>query len=167
MNKPECDRLDEYLLGWLSEEQAAAFESHLAVCAECRKQKSLQARIDDAAERARNQPEPVPPLLVDQIHRRVRAARTWRAVRIACGLAAAALLVVLPGRSWFAGHRSDLQPEAELVAQSEPPPPPVVTAVEQPRVRLVDPSSAILVPVRTNNPGVTIVWVYPTVKPGE
>lgn len=167
MNKPECDRLDDYLLGWLSEEQAAAFESHLAVCAECRNETQLQARIDEAAERARNQPEPVPPLLLDRVRRRVRAAKTRRLVRIACALAAATLLVVLPGRSWFAGHRCDLQPDTELVAHGQPLPPPVAVAVQQPRIRLVDPSAAILVPMPSKNPEVTIVWVYPTVKPRE
>jgi predicted anti-sigma-YlaC factor YlaD len=167
MNKPECDRLDDYLLGWLSEEQAAAFEGHLADCAECRGHRETQCRIDRAMETARTQPESVPPLLVERIHRQVRAARAWRLVRIACGLAAAALLTVLPGRSWFAGHRCDLQPDTELVAHSQPLPPPIAVAVEQPRIRLVDPFSAILVPMPSKNPEVTIVWVYPTVKPGQ
>jgi hypothetical protein len=82
-------------------------------------------------------------------------------------LAAAALLAVLPGRSWFAGHRSDLQPDTELAAHSVPLPPPVAVAVQQPRIRLVDPSAAILIPMPSKNPEVTIVWVYPTVKPGQ
>jgi anti-sigma factor RsiW len=167
MNKPECEQLDEYLLGWLSAQQTAAFESHLAGCAECRRQRDAQQRIDLAVEKARTRGEPVPPLLADRIRRRVRAARTWRAVRIACALAAAALLMVLPGRSWFAGLGSGLQPEPAMVAQSEPPPARVVAAVGQPRVRMADPSSAILVPMPSKNPDVTIVWVYPTWKPGD
>jgi anti-sigma factor RsiW len=167
MNKPDCELLDAYLLGWLSAEEAAAFESHLASCAECARQKSLQARIDEAAEKARNQPEAVPPLLVARTHRRVRAARTWRLVRIACGLAAAALLVVLPGRSWFAGlGGTGVSPVAQS-STGKMPVPPVAAAIEPPRVRLVDPSSAILVPMPSENPDVTIVWVYPTWKPGD
>jgi hypothetical protein len=37
---------------------------------------------------------------------------------------------------------------------------------EQPQaeVTMVDPSSAIVVPVESNIPNVTIVWIYPTVK---
>jgi hypothetical protein len=60
-----------------------------------------------------------------------------------------------------------LQPDTELVAHSQPLPPPVAVEVEQPRIRLVDPSAAILVPMPSKNPEVTIVWVYPTVKPGQ
>ena len=190
MNKSECHRLDEYLLGWLSEEQAAAFEGHLAACPECRKQRELQGRIDQALQSARKGPQPVPPLLVHRIERRLRAARIRRAAGMACALAALALLMLLPGRLPLPSAAPALQPETDPVAQAEPPPAGwhwlaawhwpagwhwrLASAADKrvqdaratpARVALVDPSSAILMTMPSKNPQITIAWVYPTVKP--
>ena len=167
MNKPECELLDAYLLGWLSEPEAAAFESHLASCAECRKQQEVQDRIDHAAERARNHPDPPRRCSSLSFTGGCEPRRTRRLVRIACGLAAAALLLVLPWRSWFSERGgTGVSPVAQS-STGKMPEPPVAPAIQEPRVRLVDPSSAILVPMPSKNPDVTIVWVYPTWKPGD
>jgi hypothetical protein len=47
--------------------------------------------------------------------------------------------------------------------------PPEQASDDEPRVRvsLADPSEAILVPVETCNPNVSVVWIYPTVRPGH
>ncbi len=168
MSRPECDHLDEYLLGWLPAGEAAAFEGHLAACSECRNQREVQDRIDRAVELARSQPEPAPPLLVGRIHRRIGASRGWRIARIACGLAAAAaVLVVFAARGWFEAGSAGLPPGTELAAEGQPVPVPAVAAADEARVRMTDPSSAILVSMPSRNPEITIVWVYPTVKPDD
>jgi ferric-dicitrate binding protein FerR (iron transport regulator) len=51
-----CERIEDYLDGWLTPEEAAAFEAHLAGCASCREAKArweaVAGRIAKAAETA-------------------------------------------------------------------------------------------------------------------
>jgi hypothetical protein len=53
--------------------------------------------------------------------------------------------------------KEDVGPPARRRSQPEP----------SVRVTLSDPSTAILVPVKTEAPNVSIVWVYPTLKPAR
>ena len=60
MTDPRCDRLDEYLCGWLSPDEAAAFEAHLAGCPACRDEAAVQRHIDGLLAEGSAQVEPVP-----------------------------------------------------------------------------------------------------------
>ena len=190
MTDPRCEQLDEYLCGWLSPQQAADFEAHLAACPACREQSTLQRQLDRLLAEGTAAIEPVPVVLVRRIERGVRAARRRRLLSWA-GAAAAGILLALG--LWVAqnifilrddGRQIAERPEvsdavSKEFAQLPKAPPlqsggvgsaPLVTPVgsEPPatrvRVTLVDPSSAILVPVESHSLDVTVVCVYPTIK---
>jgi hypothetical protein len=90
-----CDKLDDYLGGWLANSVRAEFEAHLARCSACRDEVERQRRLDGLLDRAGDSLESVPPGLVGRIERRITAAQ-WRsrAVKAVAGLAAAAVVVL-------------------------------------------------------------------------
>jgi len=167
MTDPRCDQLDEYLCGWLSPDEAADFEAHLAGCPACQEECAVQRHIDRLLAEGAARIEPVPVLLPGRIERGVRAARR-RQFGWACSLTAAAGIVLALGL-WGAPAvffpRDDGRPMAQRptdpVHAAEPFVPQPVAAA---RVTLVDSSSAILVPIESHSPNVTVVCVYPTMK---
>jgi anti-sigma factor RsiW len=174
MVEPLCDRLDEYLCGWLSPEEAARFEAHLAACPACQEESASQQQIDRLLAEAAAWAEPVPASLMLRIKRRVLAVRRRRLVAWACAVAAA-VAVVLTFGLWATQRsisgRSDRSPVAESpIISADSPAPAIASGALEPqtpasvRVALADPSSAILVPVESRSPNVTVVWVYPTVR---
>jgi len=183
MDTRQCDRLDDYLAGWLSADEAASFEAHLADCPACRAEVAHGQRIDRLLAQGSGHLEPVPPSLVDRIEGRIRSLRRRRTVRWALGASAAAAVVLAVG-VWHIpqDEGAALGPErppgrgsvAETPVESEPgghevAPPAQPPSDNEPRVRvsLADPSEAILVRKETSNPNVSIVWIYPTVRPGR
>lgn len=95
MTDRSCDRLDDYLGGWLEESGRAGFEAHLARCAACRAEIERQRRLDGLLGQASAHLESVRPDLVRRIQRRLAAARRQRWVtRAVAGLAAAAVLLL-------------------------------------------------------------------------
>jgi anti-sigma factor RsiW len=174
MAEPRCEQLDEYLCGWLSPDEAAEFAAHLAGCSACREECAVQRRIDRLLAEGAAGIEPVPAALADRIERGVRAARRRRRVGWACALTAAAGIVLALGL-WGAPRSSFLRNDARPVvtapvAADDLPQQPVLPSSAKPqaaaiaRVTLVDSSSAILVPVESHSPNVTVVRIYPTVK---
>ncbi|OHB73173.1 MAG: hypothetical protein A2V70_09120 [Planctomycetes bacterium RBG_13_63_9] len=171
---PQCDHLDQYLGGWLSDEQAAQFEIHLRDCPGCRQEAQQQRRIDRLLDRGARLLELAPALLIDRIERRLQQTVRRRAVRWAWGLAAAVLLILATGVGVAMRHFGT-RAEPPAIAQqpdpiaaepdSERPDPRTPVAVCDVEVTLDDPSEAILVPLPTQSPNVSIVWIYPTVKP--
>jgi len=89
-----CDRLDDYLGGWLDEPEKTEFDAHLQRCAECRAQLETQRQLDALLRRARSDLEPVPPALVNRIEQRLTMLHQRRITWIGTGLAAAAVLVM-------------------------------------------------------------------------
>ncbi len=177
----ECDRLDEYLCGWLGPEEAARFEAHLASCPACQDECALQREIDRLLAQGSDRFEPVPNALAIRIER--QATRLRRRLAWTCALAAAVSLAAAIGLWAFhnrSSGRGDEWPVAEAPptptnapappappAPSGPPAPTAPSAPQRPapaRVALVDPSSAILVHAKSRNPSITLVWVYPTVR---
>jgi anti-sigma factor RsiW len=168
-----CEQLDEYLCGWLAPDEAAEFEGHLAGCSACREQSAVQRRIDRLLAEGATGIEPIPAALADRIERGVRAARRRRRVGWVCALTAAAGIVLALG-FWGAPRLSFLRHDARPVvaapvaADDSPgqPAPPFAKpqAAAMARVTLVDSSSAILVPVESHSPNVTVVRIYPTVR---
>jgi|GEM_PF-2200614 len=204
MNRRECDQLDDYLLGWLSPEEAAAFERHLAGCPACRREHGLQRSIDQALARQDTLLDPIPGGLVERIRRQVQAGDRRRATgRNWLAAIAATLLIAVAVGGWrvnrlrpnggehaaapgqtqespesLAGSPADpsagsvpagkptlVSPDAGGPPSGEPASTPTKRAVASARVVLADPSQGIVVPVETNDPKVTMVWIYPTFKP--
>lgn len=177
MNPRECDDLDGYLAGWLSDDEAAGFEAHLADCRVCRREAEEQRRIDRLLAEGAERLEPLPPSLMGRIEGQVRSLRRHTLIRRALGLATAAT-ILLAVAFWYTQQDVGVPPQPERVAErpSEPEgaeheaaPPPQLASEDQPstQVRLADPSDAILVPMETDAPNVSIVWVYPTLQPAR
>lgn len=176
MDVSECDRLDDYLAGGLREEERAGFQAHLAGCPACRREIEQQREVHLLLARATRQLEPAPAPLIDRIEGQVRRSDRRRAVRWSLGLSAAAA-VVLALWIGFATGQFGPRPEPPPVVQ-QPRQPPIDQARQVPlavdqmpqtetpvRVTAADPSRAILRPVPTQTPNVSIVWVYPTIGP--
>ncbi|MBN2475271.1 MAG: zf-HC2 domain-containing protein [Pirellulales bacterium] len=182
MNHAECDFLDDYLGGWLAADQAARFENHLGGCPACRQDVERQRRIDRLLAHGAAQLQPAPASLIVGIEQRVRHESRRRKVRWACG-AAASVAVALAAGVALLGNLPDtpapvrpIAPRATAVKPIVPrddvrsadaPPGPVPTSPAEVLVTLKDPSAAILLPVETRSPNVSIVWVCPTVKPAR
>jgi anti-sigma factor RsiW len=175
MNFAECEHLDAYVGGWLSDDRTVAFEAHLNDCAACREEIRRQRRIDRLLREGTRQLEPIPSALVDRIEGQLGVIRRRRAVGAAGGTACAAALLLGVGL-WLttAGYRTS--PPLEVAVEKRPSPtaddrqpvPPQQPPAEvQPstEIAMVDASTAIVVPLKTSDPNVSIVWIYPTVKP--
>ncbi len=171
----QCDRLDDYLLGELPAEEAAGFEAHLAGCPACREELRQQRKVDRLLSEGAKRLEPVPSALIDRIEGQYRRSDRRRAARWAGGLSAAAVLLVglvvwlaTGGFGSHDGRRPIVQDHPQPPAGGKPvdppghempPAPPVAT------LTFADPSEAILVPLESKTPNVSIFWVYPTVRP--
>jgi len=173
MTDHRCDQLDEYLCGWLPPDEAARFEAHLADCAACRDESALQRRIDRLLADGNASIAPVPAGLKSRVDHAIRAAHRRRTVRWAIGVTAAAGAVLSLGL-WMRENLSLVRRERRETAQNssatENGPVPVVPPVasEPPaaaaRVTMVDPTSAIVMPVESHRPNVTVVYVFPTIR---
>jgi anti-sigma factor RsiW len=174
MSVPECERLDDYLLDGLPDDEAAGFEAHLADCPACREELHQQRRIDRLLAAATGQLGPVPASLIDRIEEEFYRSHRRRVVRFAWGLSAAAvaasaLAVLLVMGAFGTGnqpqpimqeHPAPAGDAEQTASRSRQVPRPGAVA----RVTVDDPSAAILVPLQSGKPNITIVWVYPTVK---
>lgn len=172
MNASRCDQLDDYLAGWLSDTEASDFEAHLADCSVCRRQLDQQRRIDSLLAQAPGRLEALPHGLVDRIESRVRHSNRRRVFRLAWGLSAAVVMVLLVGvwlhlRTPEGPHPAPKRQDDPMIVQrNERPLIQDASDAEPPvQVRPADPSAAILVTEPTQNPNVTFVWFHPTVKP--
>jgi Putative zinc-finger len=164
----ECEYLDAFLDGDLSSEVRDLYEAHLHLCEACREAVNQQRWIDDllsSPERLVIQPIPV------ALSRAVRNAMSHRrkARLVACGLAAAAVLVVAVG--WTAALNRQARVAAvnqiteTAVHKVEPSPNPSLRGrgtVEAPQATFVAGRDVLAVPVASRYPNVTIVRVYPT-----
>ena len=168
MTDPRCNQLDEYLCGWLSPEEAAAFEAHLVDCADCQEDCALQRRIDRLLADGNAWITPVPVGLRSRVDRGIRTARRRRMLEWSSAIAAAAVALALglwatakhsfrDGQEMAQRQTGEGNSPVAIVARSEPP-------VPAARVTMVDPSSAIVMPVASHHPNITLVRVYPTIQ---
>jgi anti-sigma factor RsiW len=172
MTAPRCDQIDEYLCGWLPPDEAVSFEAHLADCASCRDECAVQRRIDRLLAGAYVSIAPVPTSLRGRVDRGIQAARRRRMAGWAVAITAAAGVLLVFGL-WVRENSSVLPREARETAQSasvtEHSANPVVPKVEAKPpvapalVTVVDLSSAIVMPVESHHPNVTVVYVFPTI----
>ena len=173
MTSRPCDQIDDYLCGWLPPEEATVYEAHLADCAACREECATQRRIDQLLATETVTTVPIPIGLRSQVHGRIRAA--YRRRLLYCAGAAAAASMVALALVLFATKNIVFTPREERqtaqhssaghdVSPSVAPPtsaePPIVVA----RVTMIDPSSAIVVPLDSQHPNVTLVQVLPTIS---
>ncbi len=173
----ECERLDDYLLGGLSEDESARFEDHLSGCAACREEIREQRRMDRLLAEGAAGLEPVPTGLIGRIEQAYGRVHRCRVIGWAWGLSAAAVAasVLAAWLAWGAAGRQEGSPpvvrespqragDPEEVKPAGPEAPGGLSAAE---VRLSDPSEAILLPMETARSDISIVWVYPTLRPAR
>ena len=116
MQNPECDNLDDYLAGWLSDNDAAGFEAHLAGCPACRRELDRQRGIDQLLARGAEQLEPIPSSLIDRIEGQIRSLRRRRAIRWGLGLSAAAAVLLAVG-FWCVTQNGSMPLEPDLIVK--------------------------------------------------
>jgi hypothetical protein len=121
------------------------------------------ALLDELLDAAAAEPEPVPPGLIDDVEafiiERCRRRRAW--LGAACAAAATVLILVtcwLAARMPWGPPTGPARPGSPVV-RAGPPPAPAVSVDAGPGV--------IAVPIRTGDPKVTIVWLYPAIDPRE
>ncbi len=166
MSHAPCQWLEDYLAHGLGDAERAGFVAHLAACLECRRAVEEQERLDRLLGRAVTRLEPVPVILNRRIEQAIRTSRRRRLVRWASGVAAGVALAAVVG--WWLLRET---PGPSVTAPRVEMPQPAVPQATDPRSRVwirFDPKSEVLaVPVRTDNPNVTIVWVYPGAGPAR
>lgn len=163
----DCTILDEYVAGDLSAADAAAFESHLALCNLCRAAIDEQLWIDSllrSPERIVVEPAPifVTRRLDAAVSRRRRCSRRrrWRGRLVAGTLAAASLGLAM---CWVAENGDD---EPNRQARIEAPSQVETQARIEPAV-FTGSDDSIIVPVASPYPNVTVVSVYPIYESDE
>jgi anti-sigma factor RsiW len=174
MSVPECNRLDEYLLDGLPGDEAAEFEAHLADCPACREELQQQRRIDRLLAQGTGQLGRVPASLIGRIEEQYGRSHRRRVARWACGLSAAAVAASVLA-VWLVMGAFGTGNQPQPMVQEHPKPAGEAKGTDRAgsetprtasvaRVTFDDPSEAILVPLQTEKPNISIVWVYPTVK---
>jgi anti-sigma factor RsiW len=171
MTSRPCDQLDDYLCGWLSPDEAGVFEAHLADCAACREARALQRQIDHLLAERTGATAAVPIALRSQVHSRIQAARRRLILRRA-GVAAACVVVLslvffatkgitfAPREARQSAQHSPVENDVTATTSTASAGPPIQVA----RVTLIDPSSAIVVPLDSNHPNVTLVRVFKAIS---
>jgi anti-sigma factor RsiW len=162
-----CNNLDAYLADELPGSERAAFESHLDICPACHEAVDEQQWIDGLLQSpARLQLERPPASILDSFQVSV-AQRRRRFLQAACGLAAAAVLLIAVGLSLNGNHHA-AQPVDRVkntiasVKPAQAPTAQVSATTARPPATFVSTSEAIAVPVESSSSDVTIVQVYPT-----
>lgn len=159
-----CDHLDAYLADDLPVEDAARFAEHLEQCDGCRDVVDQQRWIDGLLRSGVKEVSVSPPKAVLESFRTSVLRRRRQSRQIACGLAAAAALVVAVGWTVLlnrqAGDRTKRSVEGAGLAASEH-----THAIRQPRATFVGDADVIAVPVASRHADVTVVRIYSTYQP--
>ncbi len=165
----ECENLDAFLDAELSPAESDRFDAHMHVCEKCQEAVNQQRWIDALlCSPERFELEPVSAALSRSVLNSISRRRHARLV--ACGLAAAAVLVIAVG--WTAAlNRQATAPAVnhnqvaeKAVRHDEPSPSPSLKGrgiAEAPRATFVAGPDVLAVPVASRHPNVTIVRVFP------
>jgi anti-sigma factor RsiW len=160
MDTPACGHLDDYLADALTADERQTFVDHLAGCAACRQQVDEAECLHRLVAEAVVVGNPVPTDLVGRIERRLRARR--RRVVAWAGSAAAAVLVAAGMTVWLTRPPAPPVEQAVTSRPAEKPPAAVTAAPPRVEVTVTSPEKIVAVPVKTRNPTVTVVWIYPS-----
>jgi hypothetical protein len=174
MDQLLCEKLDDYLLGLLSADEATAFKRHLADCPVCRRECAVQKTIDDLLAEDGELPGEIPAGLVDRARCYVQTTRRRKAVRLGLGIAAtaAALFFAVSATFVFRSGRQKIPEIAVIKDTAEtrvngslptPFPGSEPLAISS-RVKMSDPASGIVLECKTRDPKITIVCIYPTIS---
>ena len=166
MSAPQCTRLDDYLADALADDERATFEVHCQQCKTCQDELERQVQLDHLLAAVAAEPQPLPSGLAQRVEAYMKQ-QSWHRTRQFTGLwiAAAILLCVT---AWFTipllNERS-IQ-SVEPVAKVSAPTLQQLSADQTPQVRVTftERSNVLAVPVKSQNPNITILWLYPTLK---
>jgi anti-sigma factor RsiW len=156
----DCNNLDAYLADDLPVDEALFFESHLEECGACREAIDEQRWVDSLLQSpVRIQIERTPAEILNSFHTSLshRRRRVWQA---ACGLAAAAVLIIAVG--WLELDRQARRPSISKVQDIAVAQTVHATAPSKPQATFVASTDAIAVSLESPSTDVTIVQVYPT-----
>jgi hypothetical protein len=190
MNETTCDNLDDYLAGELDDRRRTEFEKHSEACPACREELLAQAKLARLLRAATETLEVSPAELTTSIRRGVAVAGSQSRRRITVAATIAAVVVCAAG--WGLWNARDAmvvarpQPEQRIVEQpgSEKRQAAnhannerrleadretanmvdVAVATSAATVRLDSTSETIAVPIKSENPDVSIFWLYPVVR---
>jgi anti-sigma factor RsiW len=155
-----CNNLDSYLSDDLPVDQRAIFESHLDTCSECRDAVDQQLWIDGLLQSPVRIELEQPTVTIRGAFHSSLAQRRRRVIRAACGLAAAATLLIAVGllklNRQSTGTLESTENSIAVVQPTHAPTP------AEPRATFVSSSDAIVVPLESPSADVTVVQVYPT-----
>ena len=165
MTVPLCELLDGFLGNGLTEPERLAFHAHLAVCPGCRQLVREQQQVNCWLKEAVSLRTPTPPALIGRIEQQVRRAERRRRIqRLAGGIAA----VFLAGSfaAWWQWRPRSHDDATRAGITEAPVPNPSNSASPHCSVHVTfsHPNEIVAVPRKTDNPGVTIIWLYPAVQ---
>jgi anti-sigma factor RsiW len=158
MSTHSCSALDDYLAGDLVGGECARFIAHLPDCPACRRAVREAERIDALLMEAAGL-ETVPAELVGRVRNRLRIARRRRAAVVMTALAASIIAVCLINRPTPRPVDPSL-PLARIELETSPPRP-----SQRARVSFPAGSGVAAVPVPTDSPNVTFLWLFPDRRP--
>jgi hypothetical protein len=156
----DCSKLDAFLADDVPVDEALRFKSHLEECGACREAIDVQNWVDGLLQSpVRIQIERTPATILDSFHTSLshRHRRVWQA---ACGLAAAAVLIIAVG--WLELNRQASLPSISRVRDVAVAKTVHATAPSKPQATFVSSTDAIAVSLESPSADVTIVQVYPT-----
>jgi hypothetical protein len=157
--------IDAFLGKWLTEPERAAFQAHLVDCPQCQLRIHQNERLDRLLTQAMEQFAPLPLGLMPRLERQLNQVRRRRRIVWLAGGVAAALLIGCFSFWWLHQPKTpDGSPQAPVVAVPTPLPPEAPPPAPQVRVTFARSAKVIAVPRKTDNPAVTIIWVYPAVQ---
>jgi len=163
MSDAVCCLFDDYLEDALATGERQKFVAHLEHCAECSRKIDEQRRLEELLKRATMQSMPVPGDLVERVERRL--LRKTRRARVAWVSALAASVVLALGvTAWIVRSLPRGQAVAKGLSADTPleVPEEIVATNAPARVAVTSPTEIVAVPVKSRDPAVTIVWLFPT-----
>ncbi|HVC93638.1 MAG TPA: zf-HC2 domain-containing protein [Pirellulales bacterium] len=172
MTNTPCDDLDRFLDDDLSPRARMDFVAHLAECASCSRAVSLEKRIDWLLASAKMELGAVPSSLTGKIERELRASARRRSF-VTIGSLAAAIVFFLASGAWITWNGRgrdaakglvetaaiDVKVESQDIGEGKG------DIAHRPAIVKLTfnrESDAIVIPVASNDPTVSIFWLYPT-----
>ncbi|MDZ4783564.1 MAG: zf-HC2 domain-containing protein [Planctomycetia bacterium] len=159
MSTEHCTRLDDYLNGDLREAERSAFETHLGACEVCRRAVAVDRHWEGLLAAAKpiapaTLTEPIAIVAQRERLRRRTILRGWAVIGIAAGL------LVMAFNFFDQKAALVVQPDVEVapVRVAAVPAPPEV------RIEFAAESRVIAMPLKSKNPQVSIVWLYPELR---
>jgi anti-sigma factor RsiW len=162
MIQSSCGKLDDFLSGALTDPERNEFMAHLEWCSVCGQAVREQKRLNDVLLRAVEALEPVPLGLTGKIETRLRLKQQRRRLQRLAS-AAVVLFAAATVGSWLAHTKRAPKPVPMVVTPSAERAP-IASSEGRVRVTFPEPFHVIALPAKSDNPNVTILWVYPATE---